>query len=123
MATDRWKRLRACTGGWGVSMRMAERISSSQTRAMLLVHDARVTTPLQHTSRDTSQTVFTKAENPIIYWAWSQAFSRARQESEEMALPGMGAPSKLIWRATRPWRNGNRPCGCAALARRQCARR
>src|ERR1019366_8902786 len=45
IATERVKRLRACTGGLGVSMRMAERICSSQTRAMLWEADAKVTKP------------------------------------------------------------------------------
>src|SRR3989442_6545352 len=35
MATDRWNRLRACTGGLGMSMRMASSSSSSHCRATL----------------------------------------------------------------------------------------
>jgi hypothetical protein len=35
MATDIPKRLRACTGGFGRSTRMADRASSFQTRATL----------------------------------------------------------------------------------------
>src|SRR5580765_2254735 len=55
MQTERLNRLRACTGGCGVSTRMAERIFSSQSRAMLCAARATNGTPAEKASATASQ--------------------------------------------------------------------